>query len=78
MVMKEGEEYKMVRVNNWWKSSWSNRREEDFLNNILHRKVNLIGHIVTRVCLLHNTIEGQMTEVKRVEIPAVYGAMSCD
>ena len=34
------------------------------LNNILHRKANWIGHIIN--CLLHDAIEGQMTEVKRV------------
>ena len=37
-----------------------------FLNNILHRKINLIGHILRRNCLLHDTIEGQMTEVEGV------------
>jgi hypothetical protein len=34
------------------------------LNNILRRKANLIGHILRRNCLLHDAIEGQMTEVK--------------
>ena len=34
------------------------------LNNILRRKVNWIGHILRRNCLLHDAIEGQMTEVK--------------
>ena len=34
------------------------------LNNILRRKANCIGHILTRNCLLHDGIEGQMTEVK--------------
>ena len=36
------------------------------LNNILRRKANWIGHILRRNCLLHNAIEGQMTEVERV------------
>jgi hypothetical protein len=27
------------------------------LNNILHRKVNWIGHILRRNCLLHDAIE---------------------
>ena len=36
------------------------------LNNILRRKVNWIGHILRRNCLLHVAIEGQITEVKRV------------
>ena len=31
------------------------------INNILHRKVNWIGHILRRNCLLHDAIEGQMT-----------------
>ena len=36
------------------------------LNNILCRKVNWIGHILRRNCLLHDAIEGQVTEVKGV------------
>ena len=36
------------------------------LNNILRRKVNWIGHILRRNCLLHDSIKGQMTEVKGV------------
>jgi hypothetical protein len=32
------------------------------INNILHRKANLIGHILRRNCLLHDATEGQMTE----------------
>ena len=34
------------------------------INNILRRKANWIGHILRRNCLLHDPIEGQMTEVK--------------
>ena len=34
------------------------------LNNIIPRKVNWIDHILRRNCLLHDAIEGQMTEVK--------------
>ena len=37
------------------------------LNNILCRKANWIGHILRRNCLLHDAIEGQMTEVKGEE-----------
>ena len=37
------------------------------LNNILRRKTNWIGHILRKNCLLHDAIEGQMTEVKGVE-----------
>ena len=33
------------------------------LNNILRRNANWIGHILRRSCLLHDAIEGQMTEV---------------
>ena len=32
----------------------------------IDRKVNWIGHILRRNCLLHDAIEGQMTEVKGV------------
>ena len=38
------------------------------VNNILRRKANRIGHILRRNCLLHDAIEGQMTEVKGVGI----------
>ena len=41
-------------------------REKTLLNNILRRKVNWIGHILRRNCLLHDLIEGQMTEVRGV------------
>ena len=37
-----------------------------FLNNILRRKANWIRHILRRNYLLHDAIEGQMTEVKGV------------
>ena len=40
--------------------------KKTLINNILRRKANWIGHILRRNCLLHGTIEGQMTEVKRV------------
>ena len=36
------------------------------LNNILRRKANWIGHILRRNCVLHDAIEGQMTEVEGV------------
>ena len=59
------------------KTKWSERVSNEqvlelirgrmtLLNNILRRKVNWIGHILRRNCLLHDTIEGQMTEVKGV------------
>ena len=34
------------------------------LNNIQRRKSNWIGHILRRNCLLHDAIEGHITEVK--------------
>ena len=34
------------------------------INNILRKKANWISHILRRNCLLHDVIEGQMTEVK--------------
>ena len=37
------------------------------LNNILRRKGNWIGHILGRNCLVHDAVEGQMTEVKEYE-----------
>ena len=42
------------------------REEREFLNNILPRIANWIGHILRRNCLLHDTIKEQMTEVKGV------------
>jgi hypothetical protein len=36
------------------------------LNNILHRKSNLIGYILRRNCLLRDAIDLQMMEVKLV------------
>ena len=40
--------------------------KKTLLNNILRSKVNWIGHILRRNCLLHDTIEGQMTEEKGI------------
>ena len=34
------------------------------INNILRRKANGIGHIIRRNCLLHDTIEEQMKNMK--------------
>ena len=36
------------------------------LNNILRRKANYIGHTLRRNLLLHDNIEGQITEVKGI------------
>ena len=35
-----------------------------FINNILRRKPNWIGHILRRNCLLYDAIEGQLTGLK--------------
>ena len=40
--------------------------KKELLNNILRREENWIGNILRRNCLLHDVIEGQMTEVKGV------------
>ena len=40
--------------------------EKRTLLNILRREANWIGHILRRNCLLHDIIEGHMTEVKGV------------
>ena len=37
-----------------------------FPNNILRRKANWSGHILRINCLLHDAVEGQIPEVKRV------------
>jgi hypothetical protein len=42
------------------------REKRTLLNNILRRKAKRICHILRRNYLLHDTIEGQMMEVKRV------------
>jgi hypothetical protein len=36
------------------------------LNNILRRKLNLIGHILRRNWLLHDAVEEQVTEMKGI------------
>ena len=36
------------------------------LNNILRRNSNWIGNILRRNCLIHDTIEGDMTVVKGI------------
>ena len=41
-------------------------QKKALLNNILRRKTNWICHILRGNCLLHDTTEGQMTEVKGV------------
>ena len=55
------------------KIKWSNEQVLDrigekrtLLKNILRRKANWISHILRRNCLLHEAIEGRMTEVRGV------------
>ena len=55
-----------------WQEKWTNEvlecigEKRTLLNNILFREANWIGHILRRNCLIHDTIEAQMTEVKGV------------
>ena len=64
MVLEENGEDKMLEkvINEQVLERIGEKRT--LLNNILRRKANLIGHILRRNCLLHDAIEGQMTEVK--------------
>ena len=43
------------------------RKQRKFLNNMLRRKPDWIGHILRRKCLHYDVIEGQMMEVKGEE-----------
>ena len=42
------------------------REDRELLNNILHRKVYWISHILRRNCLLHDAVGGHMMEVKGI------------
>ena len=42
------------------------KRIEEKKTLLLNRKVNWIGHILRRNCLLHDVIEGEKTEMKGV------------
>ena len=53
------------------KIKWSKKITDDVTESIgekrtllNNRKTNWVGHILRRNCLLHDTIEGQMAEVK--------------
>ena len=48
------------------KIKWSEKVTNVQVLKRLRRKPNWIGHILIRNCLLHDAIEGQMTEVKGV------------
>ena len=47
-----------------WSEKVTNEQVLDLINNIVRRNANRIGHNLRRNCLLHDAIEGQMTEVK--------------
>ena len=67
MVLEENGEDKMFRervTNEQVLDRIGEKRT--LLKNILHRKPNWIGHILRRNCLLHDVIEGRMTEVRGV------------
>ena len=53
--MEEDGEEKMPRESNDLESIGEKRM---FLNNILHRKANWIGHILRRNCFLYDVING--------------------
>ena len=65
-MLDENGEDKMVRESNKEQVSESIGEKRKLLNNILRRKVNWIGHtsILRRNFLLHDALEGQMTEIK--------------
>ena len=65
MVLEENGEDTMVRESNEQILERIGEKNT-FLNNILRRKANWIGQILRRNCLLHEAIEEQMTEVKRL------------
>ena len=50
-----------------WSEKVTNERigeKKTLINNNLCRKVNWVGHILRRNCLLHDATEEQMTEAK--------------
>ena len=60
-----------------WRIKWSEKvtneevlehigEKKMFVDNILCTKANCVGHILSRICLLCDAIEEQMTEVKGV------------
>ena len=65
MVLEENGEDKMVRESNEEVLERIGEKRK-ILNNFIRIKINWICHIVRRYCLLHDAIEGQMTEVKGV------------
>ena len=45
------------------KIQWSEKVTNEQVLDRIRRKSNWVGHILRRNCLLHDVIEGQMTEV---------------
>ena len=67
MVLEENREDKMVKKCNEQVLERTSIGEKTTpLHNILRRKANWVGHILRRNYLLHDAIEGQMTEGKGV------------
>ena len=64
MLEKNGENKRLEKVTNKVLQCIGEKRT--LLNNILHRKVNWIGHILRINFLRHDAIEGQMMKVKGI------------
>ena len=64
MVLEENGEVNMARESKNEKDLEHIGEKKTLLNNILRRKAYWTGHTLRRNCLLHDVIEGQMTEVK--------------
>ena len=65
MVLEENVKDKIEKVTNEQVLEGIGEKRK-LLNKILLRKANCIGHIQRTNCLLHDVIEGKMTEAKRV------------
>ena len=66
-MLEENGEDKLVREITNEQATESIGEKSRLLNNILSRNANWIRLILRRNYLLHDAIEGQMTEVKRIE-----------
>ena len=66
VVLEENGEDKMVKEISNEKFLESIGEKRTLLNSIMRRKVNWYGHILRINCLLHDAVEGQMTEVKEL------------
>jgi len=66
VLLEENGEDKMVRERTNEELFVCSRDKKMLLNKTLHRNLSWIGHILRRICLLPDAIEGQMAEIKRV------------